>query len=158
MNRRVSTRCEIVAPTWLLMSSPMIGRTLSANRRCQGLTADEHRMALTKPTPAAERLLRVPLRGLLAAHGQVRDHDVDLAVLEDADHVGRGARAFGDDLDRYLPRPSCVMPRSTFTPMWGTSMNLIVFVLAREDRLGHVLADLLPVDVEGGHELDVRMW
>ena len=27
---------------------------------------------------------------------------------------------------RYLPRPSCVMPRCTFTPSSGTSANLIV--------------------------------
>ena len=27
---------------------------------------------------------------------------------------------------RYLPRPSCVMPRSTLTPRFGTSANLIV--------------------------------
>ena len=27
---------------------------------------------------------------------------------------------------RYLPRPSCVMPRCTVMPVWGTSANLIV--------------------------------
>ena len=27
---------------------------------------------------------------------------------------------------RYLPRPSWVIPRSTFTPIFGTSANLIV--------------------------------
>ena len=28
--------------------------------------------------------------------------------------------------DRYLPRPSCVMPRWTSMPIFGTSANLIV--------------------------------
>jgi hypothetical protein len=35
MKRRVKTRWLIVAPTWLLMSSPMTGRPLSAKRRYQ---------------------------------------------------------------------------------------------------------------------------
>ena len=38
--------------------------------------------------------------------------------------VGPGALVI--TWDRYLPRPSWVMPRSTVTPMCGTSMNLIV--------------------------------
>ena len=37
-----------------------------------------------------------------------------------------GPGAFSMTWDRYLPSPSWVMPRSTVTPMWGTSMNLIV--------------------------------
>jgi len=35
MNSRVSTRCVMVAPTWDLMSSPMIGRPFAAKRFCQ---------------------------------------------------------------------------------------------------------------------------
>ena len=43
----------IVAPTWLLMSSPMIGRPSSAKRRCQyGSRPMKTGIALTKPTPA----------------------------------------------------------------------------------------------------------
>jgi hypothetical protein len=54
MNRRVITRWVIVAPTWLLMSSPMTGRPASANRRCQyGSRPMKTGIALTKPTPAA---------------------------------------------------------------------------------------------------------
>ena len=56
---------------------------------------------------------------------------------------------------RYLPRPSCVMPRWTVTPRLGTSANFIVLFWPGPDRLGEVLADLVRVDVERGGELDV---
>ena len=56
---------------------------------------------------------------------------------------------------RYLPRPSWVMPRWTLTPELRDVGELDRVVLARPDRLGEVLADLLGVDVEGGDELDV---
>ena len=53
MNRRVRTRWLIVAPTWLLMSSPMTGRPSSAKRRCQyGSRPMKTGIALMKPTPA----------------------------------------------------------------------------------------------------------
>ena len=59
--------------------------------------------------------------------------------------------------ERYLPRPSWVMPRWTGTPRCGTSSltNLIVLFWPDADRLGEVLADLVRVDVERGRELDV---
>ena len=99
MNRRVSTRWLIVAPTWLLMSSPMTGRPASAKRRCQyGSRPMNTGMALTNATPAGEGLLGVPLGRLLAADRQVGDHDVDFALLEDADDVGGLARRLLDDL------------------------------------------------------------
>ena len=66
-----------------------------------------------------------------------------------------GPGAFSMIWDRYLPRPSWVMPRSTLTPRCGHVHELERVVLAREDRLGQVLADLLLVDVERGHELHV---
>ena len=53
MNRRVSTRWLIVAPTWLLMSSPMTGSPASAKRRCQyGSRPMNTGIALTNATPA----------------------------------------------------------------------------------------------------------
>ena len=51
--------------------------------------------------------------------------------------------------------PSCVIPRETVMPVFGTSANLIRVVRVRPDRLGEVLADLARDDVEGGRELDV---
>jgi hypothetical protein len=58
--------------------------------------------------------------------------------------------------ERYLPRPSWVMPRCTGTPRcFGDLRELDRVVLPRPDRLAEVLADLLDVDVEGRGELDV---
>ena len=34
--------------------------------------------------------------------------------------------AFSTISERYLPMPSCVMPRETLMPVFGTSANLIV--------------------------------
>ena len=47
------------------------------------------------------------------------------------------------------------MPRSTGTLSWGTSAKRERVVRLGEDRLRQVLADLVLVDVERGHELDV---
>jgi hypothetical protein len=47
------------------------------------------------------------------------------------------------------------MPRCTLTPRCGTFGELDRVVRPGVDRLGEVLADLVLVDVEGGHELDV---
>jgi hypothetical protein len=103
MNRRVSTRWVIVAPTWLLMSSPMTGRPgLGEPALPVRLAADEHRDGVDERDAGLEGLLDVPLGGVLAAHGQVGHHDVDLALLEDADDVGRRAGGLLDHLAQVL--------------------------------------------------------
>ena len=52
--RLVRTRCEIVAPTCDLMSSPMIGTPASSKRCCQyGSRAMNTGMQLTIATPAS---------------------------------------------------------------------------------------------------------
>ncbi len=57
---------------------------------------------------------------------------------------------------RYLPRPSWVIPRWTSTPeLRHVVVELERVVLAGEDRLRQVLADLLDIDVERCRELDV---
>ena len=66
-----------------------------------------------------------------------------------------GPGAFSMIWLRYLPRPSWVMPRSTVTPVVRDLLEDVRVVRLRVDRLGQVLADLVLVDVEGGHELDV---
>ena len=55
-NRRASRRCVIVAPTWLLMSSPMIGTPASSNFFAHsGLLAMNTGIALTNATPASRQ-------------------------------------------------------------------------------------------------------
>ena len=51
--------------------------------------------------------------------------------------------------------PSCVMPRETFTPVFGDVGELDRVVRVRPHRLGEVDADLALDDVERGDELDV---
>ncbi len=49
-------RCTMVAPTWLLMSSPTIGTFAASNFAAHsGLLAMNTGMALTKPTPASRQ-------------------------------------------------------------------------------------------------------
>ena len=84
------------------------------------LTADEHRDGVDERDPRSEGLLDVPLGGFLAADRQVGDHHVDLALLRMPTTSAVGPGAFSMIWLRYLPRPSWVIPRSTFTPMWGT--------------------------------------
>ena len=66
-----------------------------------------------------------------------------------------GPGAFSMTWLRYLPRPSWVIPRSTVTPVCGHLLEGVGVVRLGVDRLGQVLADLVLVDVEGRHELDV---
>ncbi len=91
------------------------------------LGGDEHRDAVHEGAAGLEDLLDVPLRGLLGTDGQVGDDDVGLRLLEDADDVIGGAGALLMRSAGYLPMPSWVMPRYTFTPVSvGTSVNLMV--------------------------------
>ena len=119
------------------------------------LAADEHRDRVDEADAGLERLLDVPLRRLLAAHREVGDHDVDLALAEDPDDVGRGAGGLLDDLAQVLAQAVVGHAALDRDPDVRHVHELVGVVLAREDRLGQVLADLLPVDVERGHELHV---
>jgi hypothetical protein len=102
-----------------------------------------------------DRLLGVPLGRLLAAHGQVGDHDVDLALLEDPDHVRRRT---GRELDHLREVLADAVVRHAALDRHADVRHvheLERVVLAGPDRLGEVLADLRLVDVERGHELHV---
>ena len=55
----------------------------------------------------------------------------------------------------YLPSPSCVMPRLTLIPVFGTSANLIVSFGCAQIASARSLPTLSVVDVERGRELDV---
>ena len=156
MNRRVSTRWLIVAPTWLLMSSPMTGRPSSAKRRCQyGSRPMNTGIALMKPTPAWSACSTYHLVASSRADRQVRDHDVDLALLEDADDVGRRAGRLLDDLAEVLAEAVVGHAALDLDAEVRDLLEDVGVVRLRVDRLGQVLADLVLVDVEGGHELDV---
>ena len=84
-------------------------------------------MQFTIAHAGLEDLLRVPLRRGLGADREVVDDDVRTGLLEDL-RPRRPSRpgAFSTTCAMYLPMPSWVMPRETFTPVFGTSENLIV--------------------------------
>ena len=63
--------------------------------------------------------------------------------------------AFVTTSERYLPMPSCVMPRLTVMPGLRHVGELDRVVRVRPHRVGEVLADLVGGDVERGRELDV---
>ena len=71
-NRRASMRCTMVAPTWLLMSSPTIGTPASVNFCAHsGSLAMNTGMAFTNADAGVEAGLRVVALRLLGADGQV---------------------------------------------------------------------------------------
>ena len=116
---------------------------------------DEDRQRVDEGDAGVDGGLGVELGGVLGADRQVADEDVDLGVpqrLSDVDRllvglvdglavvlaetVERGAALHGDAGRRHVA-------------------DLDGVVLAGDDRVREVLADLLGVDVEGGDELDV---
>ena len=74
-------RWTMVAPTWLLMSSPMIGRLRFLEALAPVLlAADEDRDAVDEAAAGLKNLLDVPLGGRLAADRQVVDHDIGAGI------------------------------------------------------------------------------
>ena len=153
----VRTRCEIVAPTCDLMSSPMIGHARVLEPLLPvGLARDEDRHAVHHRAAGLEDLLRVPLRRRLGADGEVVDDDVGAGLAQDLDDVGRLARRLLDDLREVLP--DAVVRHAARHRDAGLRDvgELDRVVRVRPDRLGEVDADLALDDVERGGELDVR--
>ena len=108
-----------------------------------------------KPTPAWRACSTYHLVACSRTDRQVADHDVDLALLEDADDVGRGPGRLLDDLAQVLAQAVVGHPALDGDAGVGDLLEDERVVRLRVDRLGQVLADLVLVDVEGGHELDV---
>jgi hypothetical protein len=119
------------------------------------LAGDENGQAVDEADAGGEGLLDVPLGRLLGADREVADEDVRLGVLEDPDDVGRLAWGLGDLLLQILAEAVMGHAAVDLDPDLRHLRELDRVVLAREDRLGQVLADLVGVDVEGGGELDV---
>ena len=146
----------MVAPTWLLMSSPMIGSAALLEALLPVVsTGDEDRDAVDEAAAGLEDLLDVPLGRHLGADRQVGDDDVGLGLAEDLDDVGGGAGRLGDDLGEVLAETVVGHAAVDRYAEVGHVGELDRVVRSGEDRLAEVLADLVGVDVEGGGELDV---
>ena len=146
----------MVAPTWLLMSSPTIGTPASVNFSAHsGVPAMKTGSALTNADLGVDGALGVELRGLLRADRQVADQDVDLGVAQRLHDVDRGRP--------WTPRWSAVVLAEAVEGVAALDGDaggrhvgeLDGVVLAGADGVGEVLADLLAVDVERGDEVDV---
>jgi hypothetical protein len=92
----------------------------------------------------------------LVADRKVRDDHVGVGVLEDVDDVGGGAGRLGDLLLEVLAEAVVGHPAVDRDAERGHLVGeLQRVVLAGEDGLGEILADLVGIDVERGGELDV---
>ncbi len=119
------------------------------------LARDEDRHAVDVGHAGGERLLDVPLRGLLGAHREVAHEHVGLGLLEDPDDVGGRPVGLGDDLAEVLAEAVVGHAAVHLDARVRHLGEVDRVVLAADDRLRQVLADLVGIDVEGGHEVDV---
>ena len=119
------------------------------------LARDEYRQAVDEPDARLERLLDVPLGRGFGADREVADENVRLRLLEDADDVRGLARGLGDLLLEVLAKAVVRHAAMDLNAHVRDVGELDRVVLARPDRLGEILADLLGIDVEGSDELDV---
>ena len=149
----------MVAPTWDLMSSPMIGSRRSSNRLRHGVArGDEDRDAVDEGAAGLERLLGVPLgRRLLRADRQVADQHVGPGLAQRTGDVVGGRASDSSTVPLQVPaepveRRAAAAPSTPERRHVGEADSVVG---RRLDRLGQVAADLAGVDVERGRELDV---
>src|SRR6476469_3627118 len=83
------TRWVMVAPTWLLMSSPTIGAGVLELLGPHGVGGDEDGQGVDERDLRVDRALGVELVGLFGADREVGDEDVGPGVLEDLHDVDR---------------------------------------------------------------------
>ena len=146
----------MVAPTWLLMSSPTIGTPgVGELLRPRRVAGDEHRQRVDEGDAGVDRALRVEAVRVLAADRQVGHEDVDLGVLEHLDDVDRLLVGLLDDLAVVVAETVVGVAALDDDAVRRDVGDVDRVVLAGDDRLGEVATDLLAVDVERGDELDV---
>src|SRR3990170_508615 len=119
------------------------------------LATDEDGNGIDERDAGAERLLDIPLGRLFAPDREVGNHDVDLALLEDPDDVGRRPGGLLDDLAEVLPEAVMGHPALDLDAHVRDLLKDERVVRLHIDRLRDVLADLVLVDIERRHELDV---
>ena len=146
----------MVAPTWLLMSSPMIGtpgvgELLGPDR----VRSNEYRDGVHEGHARVERALRVEALGVLGTDREVGHEDLCARVFEYAHDVDRLGR-------RLFDHGAVVLVQSVHrrSALDGDAERRDVgeldgVVLTTLDGLAEVAADLGGVDVEGRHELEV---
>ncbi len=146
----------MVAPTWDLMSSPMIGTPASSNFLAHsGSEAMKTGQGVDEGHAGVDGALGVELVGLLGAHRQVGDEHVGAGLLEDLDDVDRVGAGLLDGHPVVLAETVERRAALHLDAQGGDVADLDGVVLRGVDGLGEVLADLHVVDVERRDELDV---
>ncbi len=146
----------MVAPTWLLMSSPTIGTPASSNFLAHsGVGGDEDGQRVDEGDLRVDRALGVELVGGLGAHREVGDEHVGPGVLEHLDDVDRLGVGLVDGLAVVLAEAV-----EGVAALHGDAGRRHVadpdgVVLRGLRGVGEVEPDLLGVDVERRDELDV---
>ena len=139
------------------MSSPTIGTPASVNLAAQlRVGGDEHRQRVHERDLGVDGALGVELGGDFRADRQVADEHVGLGLAQRRDDVNRLLVGLGDDLPVVLAKAVKRVAALHGHPGGGHVRELDRVVLAGEDRVGEVDANLLGVHVEGGDHLDVR--
>src|SRR3990172_7395332 len=119
----------MVAPTWLLISSPIIGSPCSMKRFCQyAWEAMNTGTQFTNAHPASRICSTYHLVAISEPTGRQLTTTSVLVSFKICTISAVGPEAFLTLMFRYLPRPSCVIPRSTLMPSLGASENLIVLL------------------------------
>ena len=152
----------MVAPTWLLMSSPTIGRPASPKLlRPFGVGREEHGDAIDHRDAGVEAGLRVMLDGLLGADRQIAQQHLGARLAQSLGDVGRLeiGRAKGDVVVvvRHVRRHAIEVGTHLDDDVRHRQRTLEDPRVVRlgEDRLLQRPADLASIDVESGDELDV---
>ena len=149
-------RWVMVAPTWLLMSSPTIGSLAASNFAAHsGSLAMNTGIAFTNADAGVEARLRVEALRLLGADGEVAHEHVGLGVAQHLHHVDRLGRRLLDRLAVVLAEAVERRAALHLDLELADVGELDGVVLPGGDRLAEVEPDLGRVDVERGDEVDV---
>ena len=117
------------------------------------LAADEDRDTIDHGAAGGEDLLRVPLGGLLAAYRQVAYDDVGFCFFENANDVIRGTGGLLDDLGHVFADTIVGHATGYLDTGFLHVAEPDCIVGWRVDGISEILAHLVRVDVDGGHEL-----
>ena len=152
----------MVAPTWLLMSSPMMVRPASVNFFAHSaIGGDEDRHAIDQGNAGIEAGLGVVLHRLFRPDRQIAEQHVRTGSLQRRGDIGRRqirrTERFLIGIVRHVGGHAIELRPGLHDDVGYRQRALENAGAVRlgEDRLLQRMADLAAIDVEGGDEFDV---